>query len=294
MLSEKRLKTVGQRDMGLSNKHQFFHVLAVSLILFFLSLGLIFPASKKLEVKTDLADIHLKPDISSPVIDTLAKGEIITLASSRIFRRQWNYVYFMSRGTGSSKSGYIQISLVSKLFKATKVNTIASSVRKKKTSTRTEISSLQKAAWGMGLDQILNFEGDPQISERKNGWKVLEYHRKVLGMLCRIHYFFSGDRLVRTEYVFPGKYTKKKWHIDDYRKIKTILTRYYGDPVEDSTFWYDPSYRADPSSWGDAVSLGHLEYQSRWLTPETGVLLNLSGQSEQISLKLNYASLSLQ
>lgn len=291
--SEERLETVDQRDMGLNKKHLFFHVLVVSLFLFFLSLSMVFPAFKKLEVKTDRADIHLKPDISSPVIETLEKGEVITLASSRTFRRQWNYIYFTSYSTATSKSGYIQSSLVSKLFKVTKVNSIASSNRKRKT-TRKEISSLQKVFWGMESDRILEFEGDPQISERRNGWKVLEYHRKVQGMLCYIHYFFSGNRLVRTEYVFPGKYARKKWHIDDYRKIKTILTRDYGEPVEDSTFWYDPLYRNDPSSWGDAISLGHLEYQCHWLTPETRVSLSLSGLSEQVSLILNYASLSLQ
>lgn len=293
MSSEERLEPGGERDMGLNKKHLFFHVLVVSLFLFFLSLSMVFPASKKLEVKTDQADIHLKPDINSPVIATLEEGEVITLASSRTFKRRWNYVYFTSYDTGTSKSGYIQSSLVSKLFKVTKVNSIASSNRKRKTA-RAEMSSMKKVSWGMRSDRILEFEGDPQISEQRNGWKVLEYHRKVQGMLCHIHYFFSGNRLVRTEYVFPEKYTQKKMHIDDYRKIKTILMQDYGKPVEDSTFWYDPLYRNDPSSWGDAVSLGHLEYRSRWLIPKTRVSLNLSGQSEQISLVLNYASLSLQ
>ena len=279
--------------MGLNKKHLFCHALVVSLILFILSFSMVFPASKKLEVKTDRAKVRLRPDINSPVIEMLERGEIVTLASTRTFRKQWNYIYFASHETGSSKSGYIQSSLVSKLFKVTKVNTISSSRRKRKTS-RTSLPAMKRVSWGIGSDRMLEFEGNPQVSEQRNGWKVLEYHRKILGMLCHIHYFFSGNRLVKTEYVFPGKYTRKKWHVEDYQKIKAVLTRNYGEPVEDSTFWYNPLYRDVPSSWGDAVSQGHLEYQSCWLTTDTSVLLSLSGQSEQVSLKLDYASLSLQ
>jgi hypothetical protein len=271
----------------------FFHALIVSFILLILSFSLVFPASKRLEVKTNRAEIRLKPDINSPVIETLEKGEIVSLASSRKFRRHWNYIYFTSHESGASKAGYIQDSAVFKLFKATKVNTISNPKKRRKTTNKVT-SPMKNMSWGIVSERILKFEGDPQILKQMDGHRVLEYHRKVLEMLCHIHYYFSEDRLVKTEYVFPGKYVRKKWHVDDYKKIKAVLIRDYGAPEEDLTFWYNPLYRDVPSSWGDAVSLGHLEYQSRWLTPDTRVALILSGHSEQVSLELNYSSLSLQ
>ena len=180
--------------MGLNKKHVLLQALVVGLVLFVLSLSVASPSAKRLEVRSDQAEIHLKPDINSPVIEVLERGKIVTLASSRTFKRQWSYIYFTSNETGTSKSGYVQDSAVSKLFQVTKVNTISNPKVKRKVS-RAVSSPMVEVSWGMKPDRILEVEGNPQLSGQRDGWRVLEYHRRVLGMLCHIHYFFSGNRL---------------------------------------------------------------------------------------------------
>lgn len=79
---------------------------------------------KKLEITADMAEIHLKPDESSPVIESLEKGTLLTRGSHRIFKLEWCYVYFISKNNGKTKSGYIRFSNVKKLFSTTRVLTI--------------------------------------------------------------------------------------------------------------------------------------------------------------------------
>lgn len=74
-------------------------------------------ASKKYEVSSDKANIHLKPDKQSSVIETLEKGAVLTCETPRKFRRCWNYVYFKSKKSGKTKSGYINDADIKKLYK---------------------------------------------------------------------------------------------------------------------------------------------------------------------------------
>ncbi|MDD8016665.1 MAG: hypothetical protein PHX45_13375, partial [Acidobacteriota bacterium] len=75
------------------------------------------PASvKRLQVVADRADIYLDPDSRSPVIQTLEKGSILTMASAAKTRLSWYYVYFPSPETGKTRAGYILESFVRKLF----------------------------------------------------------------------------------------------------------------------------------------------------------------------------------
>lgn len=80
--------------------------------------------AKKVEITAETADIHLDPDIKSPVIETLNKGMLLTRDSPRTFKREWCYVYFTSEESGAVKSGYIHTSKIRKLFRTTRILTI--------------------------------------------------------------------------------------------------------------------------------------------------------------------------
>ena len=93
----------------------------VFIIFLFIFLGInpnsIDGAARKFEVSSEKANIHLKPDKASAVIETLEKGALLTCDSPRKFRKCWNYVYFKSKKSGKTKSGYINDSDIKKLFK---------------------------------------------------------------------------------------------------------------------------------------------------------------------------------
>ena len=80
--------------------------------------------AKKLEITAETADIHLDPDLESPVIETLNKGTLLTRDSPRTFKREWCYVYFTSEESGAVKSGYVHTSKIRKLFRTTRILTI--------------------------------------------------------------------------------------------------------------------------------------------------------------------------
>src|SRR4030042_6718756 len=77
--------------------------------------------AKKLQVVSIQAAIHLDPNASSPVIETLARGETMTPASAIKSRMSWYYVYFTSSRTGKTRSGYINEGLVRKLYPDLKI-----------------------------------------------------------------------------------------------------------------------------------------------------------------------------
>lgn len=101
--------------------------IAAAAVLISMFSGPLFSSEKRLKVISESADIHLDPNDSSIIIETIAEGTIVTLASVVKFKKTWNYVYFASEKTGRLKSGYIQDSLIEKLYDQTKIITIKGS-----------------------------------------------------------------------------------------------------------------------------------------------------------------------
>jgi hypothetical protein len=57
--------------------------------------------------------------------------------------------------------------------------------------------------------------------------------------------------------------------------------------------WRDTTRKEDFAAWGEAIGQGQLELSSRWQTPHTEILANLSGNNEEIALTVEYTGLYL-
>ncbi|NOR15517.1 MAG: hypothetical protein GQ544_07425 [Candidatus Aminicenantes bacterium] len=99
---------------------------------------------------------------------------------------------------------------------------------------------------------------------------------------------------MKTRYSFVQNHPEKNEYIADFIKLNEHLEETYGQPQRDSRIWHDPALKEDPSKWGQAVSLGHLSYEVRWMISETEIVLNLFGIDEKVSLEVLYSRLSLQ
>jgi hypothetical protein len=247
----------------------------------------IFSAGKKLIVVADQAQIYLEPDQRSPVIATLRKGDILTLSSERKFRRIFNYVYFTSQNTGCTKSGYVLDSLVDRLFNVTKVITIQGNSTKNTKVIRSKVY-LEGAEWGMSVNQLKRIEGKPVHTGESQGYVIIGYQDKILERDCLIGYYFSENRLRGAKLSFLEQHANKNQNIADFKRIKELLVQKYGRPVEDKISWEDVTHKEDIAEWGNAISLGHLEYLSKWSTRHTEVLLHLFGEEDEISLEVTY------
>lgn len=245
--------------------------------------------SKKLEVSALSADIHKQPDLRSPVIAILEKGEILTLASTRKFRKEWNYVYFLSHSNGALKSGYVRESKVTRLY--LKTRSVSFSHGAAAGGSPSEPRAKKEVVhWGMLSADLTRLIGDPVGVHSRNGTKVLKYNRSVMKRDCRTEYIFSRDRLVKTRYVFLQEYPQNSRYIEDFHRLNDEFSQKYGKPAEENKLWHEATWKDDPNRWGQAVSLGHLSYLTRWQLDQTEVLLSLAGSDSHVSLELMYST----
>ena len=272
------------------NKTSRVLVLFLALFIFCLYAGRLHPSDRKLVIVADNASVHLDPDMKSTVVATLKKGTLVSLGSERKFRTNWNYVYFTSEKTGNTRSGYILDSSVKKLFQVTKKNMILREGDEEGSQAVPE-AHFRSTRWGMSKQQVLRLEGHPDEEKNDNGLDVIQYLQKILNMDCLIGYVFAENKLVKAKYSFLPRHGDKNQYLQDFSKIREILVEKYGKPITDSAQWEESGYKNQPSKWGQAVSQGHLRYDSAWRDSETEIHLQLNGARERIFLVVEYAGL---
>jgi hypothetical protein len=247
-----------------------------------------FSFNKKLEVVAEKAYVYLDPDQNSPIIETIAKGTILTLGSELKFRTIFYYVYFTSLKTGKSRTGYVLDSVVDKLFQSVKVINIASEEDKLR-GARALNGSLKQPKWGISREKFLKLEGQPIHRHKSDDVvEILEYRKKILNVDCQLEYVFAENQLMKIKCNFLAQYDNKNQYIDDYNKIKEVFSRQFGKPEADNITWQNPLYKEDYSNWGLALYLGHLELSSQWLRPDTEVSLILYKKQDRITFISEY------
>ncbi|TSA27037.1 hypothetical protein D4R71_02830 [bacterium] len=144
----------------------------------------------------------------------------------------------------------------------------------------------RKAIWGMNILQVKNIEKGKPLIEKDD---LLLYKDEVAGLSCKIVYIFVQEKLVRAKYVFEESHTNKNDYISDFKKLKDLLTKKYGEPFY-SQKWKNDLYEDDFQQWGFAVSLGHLVYFAEWSVPRYSIKLILQGENYKIDLQMEYNS----
>lgn len=269
----------------------FWWAFLLGLIVLFIQPGNLGGFDKKLRVASDYAHIYLQPDSSGPVIDTLERGHILSLLYSGKTKKIWYYVCFKSAKTGSTKSGYVLDSSVELLFDPLKTITIMEESQDLHISYAPR--NFEEMQWGLSKKEVVELEGKPVDQRKVKGLDVMRYQQRVINLECAIDYFFAANKLSRTRFSFAGDYLDKNAYLQDYQTIKDALVQKFGRPLEEAMKWRDSSYKDDFAAWGEAVSLGHLELSSRWLTPQTEITASLTGTEEEILLTVEYAGLEL-
>ena len=213
---------------------------------------------------SDYAHIYLQPDSSGAVIDTLERGHILSLLYSGKMKKAWYYVCFKSEKTGSTKSGYVHESTVELLFDPLRSITIMEESQNLHVNYAPR--NFEEMQWGLSKKEVVELEGKPADQRKVKGLDVMRYQQRVINLDCAIDYFFAANKLSRTRFSFAGDYLDKNAYLQDYQKIKDALVQKFGRPLEEAMKWRDNSYKDDFFAWGGAVSLGHLELSSRWVT----------------------------
>ncbi len=250
--------------------------------------------AKKLQVVSASADIHLNADASSPVIETLARGATMTLASAIKTRTRWYYVYFTSAQTGKTRSGYITDDAVRKLYPDLKIVQITS----EDDGDGSEALDFNDAYrpvmdWGSSKNTIFEAEGRPQGQEKIEGVEIVTYKRHVMGRRCLVEYVFDDDRLAVTRLSLLEHFADKNRYIEDYLKLKDYTASKIGAPAADQVNWQDPALKSEEALWGTAVSNGQLEFQARWDVPGTEIRMKLVGGNNEVAFGAEFSNTGL-
>lgn len=146
----------------------------------------------------------------------------------------------------------------------------------------------RKTRWGMSKEEVKLSEG--RKPDYDNGETIAYAGEKIANLRVNVYYSFVNDKLYRGGYGLAEKYIFKNKYIDDYKKLKELLVKKYGQPLIDRQIWHDDLYKDDPIEWGLAISIGHLEYLAGWERDNTNIRLVLEGENYKINLFVVYES----
>jgi len=74
-------------------------------------------------------------------------------------------------------------------------------------------------------------------------------------------------------------------------KFKEALVKKYGQPSEETTNWRNETYKNHRKKWGLALSLGHVEYDSKWETQNTKIECSLKELNHYVLCLIEYWSI---
>lgn len=155
-------------------------------------------------------------------------------------------------------------------------------------------ANFRDVSWGMSKAEVkqseekdLAYKND--IDESK---EQLVYSAKPLGLNAKIFYRFTNNKLTLASYIFTERYSKPEEYISDYKEVKRLLKRKYGNPVQEGKNWKNDLYRDNQAKWSKALSLSHLEYRCSFYTKKTRIVAQLQ-QSDQMGImhSITYGSL---
>ena len=136
-------------------------------------------------------------------------------------------------------------------------------------------NDFRNSKWGTKKDKVLSTEKNkPLEAEPLDQYFVVIYTGEVAGLKAYYRYSFLDDVLVKGGYALKEKHTNKNEYIEDYIKLKEVLTRKYGSPIKSDIRWYSNLYKKRLQDYGLAVSIGHLAFISEWETDMNAYSLN--------------------
>ncbi len=239
---------------------------------------------KKYLVSSPEAKLHLEPDVKSPVVAVAPRGAILTRASAVRFRHNWIFVYYTVPERNKTLAGYVQESVLRKLFPAVNSRLIHSG---QETAEPRELDLNQEIKfpyfWGMSREKLEGVEGPPAGVEKSGETEVLQYQRQIMNRNCLVEYVFIQDQLSAARFFILDTFVDCAYYISDFQKARDYLIQRFGLPVDDRTIWYDSTYQERKEYWGKALGSGLVEFRSSWQIGETEVELILTGADNRVA-----------
>ena len=151
-------------------------------------------------------------------------------------------------------------------------------------------AQFKSVEWGASKDIVVKKYGDPITSTDE----FVVYEFDLAGDDVYGYFYFLKDKLYRGGYLLNENHTNKTEYLNYYGKYKTLLTKKYGQPINDEVVWLDDLYKDSSSDWGLAASIGHLVMYSSWNDGKTKIECSISGDNYKVTVKIIYESIELE
>ncbi len=143
----------------------------------------------------------------------------------------------------------------------------------------------RKGYWGDSRRVIMEREGKRDELGLDN---IYSFSTTVAGLGCIAAYRFTNDKLTNAKYLFKNASVYSC--INDYEKLFSLLTKKYGDPVENKEENQASERQKDIYTEGELVRDGRLSKSALFLSPFSYIFISLSG-GDGFSLIIEYYSI---
>lgn len=143
----------------------------------------------------------------------------------------------------------------------------------------------RKGYWGDSRRVIMEREGKRDELGLDN---IYSFSTTVAGLGCIAGYRFTNDKLTSAKYLFKNASVYSC--INDYEKLFSLLTKKYGDPVENKEENQASERQKDIYTEGELVRDGRLSKSALFLSPFSYIFISLSG-GDGFSLIIEYYSI---
>lgn len=144
----------------------------------------------------------------------------------------------------------------------------------------------RKVSWGVSPSEVKASEGNEPNLEQDD---YLDFEVRLGSFKCLAAYIFVGDQLVRGKYIVLEEYQNQTNYLTIYEELKSSVSKKYGSPFRDETYWLNDLYKDDYSEWGMAVGCGHLSKFAFWETQESTINVGLYGENFDVNVSIEYA-----
>ena len=143
--------------------------------------------------------------------------------------------------------------------------------------------------WSSSKKDAIAKYGKPDLE----GEGYIAYNYTLAGKSTLSGFYYKQDKLWRAAYILSESHSNKNGYIDDYNDLRNLLSKKYGTPIADETYWENDLFKDDYSQWGTAISIGHMLKYSTWSDENTDIECSITGDNYEITCKILYTSIEL-
>ena len=137
----------------------------------------------------------------------------------------------------------------------------------------------KRFSWGITQEEVKSKEIAELIHESED---TLTYRKRSFNTRMNVSYQFFKGKLMVCTYSNSESHQDKNVYIKDFIKIRSLLTKKYGEPKESFVRFNHPHLKGNLGYYGLYISTGDLVYHAEWESEESLIRTDLTGDDFKI------------